>query len=162
MKADMSEKQFTLNVREFARQIWLAGLGAFAKTQEEGNRLFDTLVQEGEAVDARLKQNADAKVTQLKEGIGAVEGTVGALQGRAVETWSKLEQVFQTRVARALHRLGVPTRDDIQQLFAQIDMLSHNVQELARMTEAETKTRKPRATKPAETSVETHLSDSLV
>ncbi|MCC7221695.1 MAG: phasin family protein, partial [Candidatus Contendobacter sp.] len=36
MKAERFENQLTNNARDFARQIWLAGLGAFARTQEEG------------------------------------------------------------------------------------------------------------------------------
>ncbi|HAS52088.1 MAG TPA: hypothetical protein DCS21_10250, partial [Gammaproteobacteria bacterium] len=36
------------NIRESASRIWLAGLGAVAKTQEEGEKLFQSLVEEGE------------------------------------------------------------------------------------------------------------------
>ena len=29
-------------------QIWLAGLGAFSRAQQEGTKLFETLVKQGE------------------------------------------------------------------------------------------------------------------
>ena len=34
-------------IKDSAQQIWLAGLGAFSKAQEEGGKVFDTLVKEG-------------------------------------------------------------------------------------------------------------------
>ncbi len=47
------------NIRESANRIWLAGLGAFAKTQEESEKLFQALVKEGEGVEKRAKQAAE-------------------------------------------------------------------------------------------------------
>jgi len=35
------------SVKESAQQIWLAGMGAFAKAQAEGRQVFDALVKEG-------------------------------------------------------------------------------------------------------------------
>lgn len=150
MKSDLFEKPLTGEVRDFARQIWLAGLGAFARTQEEGGKVFDALVQEGQAVDAQMKKTASEKTEQMKESIETVRDKVGEIRGKAVGGWSKLEEVFQTRVARALGRLGVPNQNDIQQLFQQVDLLTRNIQELSQATEAETETRKARSAKTAE------------
>ena len=136
MKAYLLENQLTYNVRDFARQIWLAGLGAFARAQDEGGKFFETLVQEGQAVDVRMRETADEK-TESSE-VGIVKGTVEEMREKATGAWNKLEKVFQARVARALSRLGVPSRDDIQQL-------SQNVQELAQASEAEARARKVRA-----------------
>jgi len=35
------------SVKESAQQIWLAGMGAFAKAQAEGKQVFEALVKEG-------------------------------------------------------------------------------------------------------------------
>lgn len=148
MKADVFEKRLTNNVRDFARQIWLAGLGAFARTQEQGGKFFETLVQEGQAVDVRMKKVAEEKTDQMKGELEAAQDKAGEIRDKATGAWNKLEDVFQTRVARALHRLGVPTRDDIQHLFEQVDRLGQNVRELTRTVEA--KARKGRAVKAAE------------
>ena len=145
MKAYLLDNPLTHNVRDFARQIWLAGLGAFARAQDEGSKFFETLVEEGQAVDARMKRTAGEKIEPLKSGAETMKGKVEEIRERATGAWNKLEEVFQARVARALHRLGVPTRDDIQQLFQQVDLLSQNIQELTQMAEAETKTKKVRA-----------------
>lgn len=150
MKADVFEKRLTNNVRDFARQIWLAGLGAFARTQEQGGKFFETLVQEGQAVDVRMKKVAEEKTDQMKGELEAAQDKAGEIRDKATGAWNKLEDVFQTRVARALHRLGVPTRDDIQHLFEQVDRLGQNVRELTRTVEAEAKARKGRAVKAAE------------
>ena len=45
--AKKSSPQLSSAVKDSAQQIWLAGLGAFAKAQEEGSKVFDALVKEG-------------------------------------------------------------------------------------------------------------------
>jgi poly(hydroxyalkanoate) granule-associated protein len=103
--------QLANKVRESAQQIWDAGLGAFAKAQEEGNKVFETLVCEGEALQEKTRK----KVAGLR---------VAEMASKATGTWDKLEQVFEARVARALGRLGVPTRKEIDALAKRIDRLS--------------------------------------
>ena len=152
MKAYLLDNPLAHNVRDFARQIWLAGLGAFARTQDEGGKLFETLVQEGQAVDARMKKTADEKIEPPKSGVETMKGKVEEIREKATGAWNKLEEVFQARVARALRRLGVPTRDDIQQLFQQVDLLSQNIQELNQAAKAETKAKKVRALRSPEPS----------
>ena len=138
MKADLPEEnQPTRHVQDFARQIWLAGLGAFARAQDEGGRVFDTLVQEGQTVDARTKRAIQEKTTQFKEGIEATQDSAEAIRGKVAGSWSKLEEVFQTRTARALSQLGVPTQQDIQQLFQQVEQINRNIQELTGAAESE-------------------------
>jgi poly(hydroxyalkanoate) granule-associated protein len=115
-----TENQLAATIRDSAQQIWLAGLGAFVKAQEEGSKVFEALVKEGEAVQAKTRKAAEEKVVELT--------------GKATGTWDKLEQVFEDRVARALHSLGVPTKQDIQTLSKRVAELTEVVQKL---TEAE-------------------------
>jgi poly(hydroxyalkanoate) granule-associated protein len=161
MKVNVFENQLTHNVRDFARQIWLAGLGAFARTQEEGGKFFETLVQEGQAVDLRMRKTAENHTERMMDGVEAVKGKVEEFRDKATGTWNKLEEVFQGRVARALRRLGVPTRDDIQQLFQQVESLGQNIQELTREAEAETKVRKVRAARAADPGALAKIADPV-
>jgi poly(hydroxyalkanoate) granule-associated protein len=161
MKVNVFENQLTHNVRDFARQIWLAGLGAFARTQEEGGKFFETLVQEGQAVDLRMRKTAENHTERMMDGVDAVKGKVEEFRDKATGTWNKLEEVFQGRVARALRRLGVPTRDDIQQLFQQVESLGQNIQELTREAEAETKARKVRAARAADPGALAKIADPV-
>src|SRR5688572_14042792 len=51
--------QFASTVRESAQQIWLAGLGAFSKAQEEGGKVFQALVKEGVSLQRRTQETAE-------------------------------------------------------------------------------------------------------
>jgi len=108
-------------VVDSAQQIWLAGLGAFAKAQAEGGKLFDSLVKEGAAVDAKTRKFTQAKVDEAR---GNVESTLGQVRERSQETWDKLEKVFEDRVSRSLKRLGIPTHADLKRVEARIDALA--------------------------------------
>lgn len=110
------DSQLAHTVRESAQQIWLAGLGAFAKAQEGGTKVFEALVKEGETLQGRTRKVAEEKVTELA--------------GKASGTWDRLEQVFEDRVARALNRLGVPTKKDIEALSRRVEELTAVVQKL--------------------------------
>jgi poly(hydroxyalkanoate) granule-associated protein len=129
-------------VMDSAQQIWLAGLGAFAKAQAEGGKLFESLVKEGAALDAKTRKFTDAKVAEAR---GNVESTLGQVRERSQETWDKLEKVFEDRVSRALGRLGVPGRDEIRTLTTRVEELSREVRKL----NAGGGTAKTRATKAA-------------
>ncbi|MEL0028223.1 MAG: phasin family protein, partial [Perlucidibaca sp.] len=39
------------DLRKYTQQIWLAGLGAFSRAEEEGGKLFDNLVKIGEELE---------------------------------------------------------------------------------------------------------------
>ena len=111
------------NIRESANRIWLAGLGAFAKTQEESEKIFQSMVKEGEKVEKRAKETASARVEEVK-------GKVIEFRGKANEQFDRLEELFQERVAQVLHRLGVPTQDDIQELTKRVEALNESVMAL--------------------------------
>jgi len=125
--ASAGDNQLAATVRESAQQIWLAGLGAFGKTQEEGAKVFDALVKEGRNLETRTRKFAQTRM-------GSVTGQVGKAANkataRATATWDKLEQVFEDRVARALNKLGVPTNRDIQNLSKRVEELTASVRRL--------------------------------
>ena len=108
------ESGLVSTIRDSATKIWLAGLGAFSKGQEEGGKLFEALVREGEAVQNRASKSAQEAISDART--------------KATGTWDKLEQVFVERVQGALHSLDVPTKQDI-------DALSKRVQELTKVAD---------------------------
>ena len=127
----LSENQLAQTVRESAHQIWLAGLGAYSKAQEEGTKVFDALVKEGETIQKKTRKAADEKMA--------------VVAGKAAGTWDRLEQVFEDRVARALSSLGVPSKKDIDKLSKRVAELTAVVQQL---TEAQEGTAKKVVAKP--------------
>jgi len=121
--ADVSSK----SIMESAQQIWLAGLGAFAKAQEQGGQLFETLLKEGSSLEQKTRKLATGKVDDVRD---AVESGVTQVRERTQETWDRLEQVFENRVSRALAKLGVPARKDLDELLAKVDELNREVRRL--------------------------------
>ncbi len=116
LKSVGKDSQLSATIRESAQQIWLAGLGAFAKAQQEGSKVFDALIREGEAIQQKTRKVTEDKVTEMA--------------AKATGTWDKLEQVFENRVERSLHSLGVPTRDDVAALAKRVAELKAEVEKL--------------------------------
>lgn len=115
------------SIMDSAQQIWLAGLGAFAKAQEEGTRLFDTLVREGVSLEQKTRKLAMGKADEVR---GAVETGVSQVKERTQETWDKLEKVFEDRVSRSLGKLGVPGRKELNEIAARVEELSREIRKL--------------------------------
>jgi poly(hydroxyalkanoate) granule-associated protein len=122
------DKQLAIAVRTSAQQIWQAGLGAFAKAQEEGGRVFSKLVKEGTEFQKRTQNLAENKVSDVTGTVTKMADDVGK---QASGSWDKLEQVFEDRVARALNSIGVPTRVDVEALSKRIEQLSKAVMQLS-------------------------------
>ena len=125
--APKSSEGLPRSIMDSAQQIWLAGMGAFGRAQEEGTRLFETLVREGSTLESKTRRMATGKVDAVRD---AVENRVGAVKERAADTWDRLEKVFEDRVQRALTRLGVPGRDDLRELSARVDALNAELRNL--------------------------------
>ena len=122
---DASKAQFNESVRASAQQIWLAGLGAFAKAQAEGGKVFDTLVKEGTGMQRKTQAAAEERFGDTASRVGSMASEFGA---RAAGQWDKLENIFEERVAKALRKLGVPTVAELEELRARIDVLERNAE----------------------------------
>ena len=132
------------SIMESAQQIWLAGMGAFGRAQQEGTKLFETLVKEGMSLEKHTRKLATGKVGEVR---GVVEKNVDQVRERAADTWDRLEKVFEERVQRALNRLGVPSREDLQGLSKRVDQLNAELRKLGNGKPAAST--KPKAAKPA-------------
>ena len=58
---------FTDTMKESAQQIWLAGLGAFSKAQEEGGKAFETLVKNGIDLQRKTQETAEVKLKEASQ-----------------------------------------------------------------------------------------------
>jgi len=116
------------SIMESAQQIWLAGLGAFSKAQGQGTNVFDGLIKEGLNLEAKTRKLATGKVDEMR---GAVESGVSQVRERTQETWDRLEQVFEQRVSRALGKLGVPGRKELDELLKRVDELNREVRRIS-------------------------------
>jgi poly(hydroxyalkanoate) granule-associated protein len=124
-------KELSQAILNSSHQIWLAGLGAFARAQQEGMRVFETLVKQGESLEKTTRQAAAETAAAAR---GAAKAKAKEMQEMAGGTWDKLEQVFEERVARALSKLGVYTQNDVQRLADRVDELAARVDQLLKTT----------------------------
>ena len=108
-------------ITESAQQIWLAGMGAFNRAQSEGSKLFESLVRDGASLEQSARKFAGTRAEVVRD---VVEDRVGQARERAADTWDKLEKVFEDRVQRALVKLGVPGRDDLNALSGRVERLT--------------------------------------
>jgi poly(hydroxyalkanoate) granule-associated protein len=120
--------QLSGTIKDSASQIWLAGLGAFSKAQEEGGKVFDTLVKEGMSIQRKTQAAAEEKISEATSRMASMATD---LSSKASGQWNKMEGIFEERVSRALNTLGVPSAKDIDALIARIDELNRNVAKLS-------------------------------
>jgi len=139
---------FTDTVKDSAQQIWLAGLGAFAKAQQEGGKVFDALVKEGVAIQRKTQAAAEEKIAEATSKMSHMAGDISS---KAAGQWDKLENIFEERVAKALRKLGVPSAKDLDALIVRMDELNKNMEKLSGQAAARPAAAKKRSTprKPA-------------
>jgi len=117
-----SEISIAKSAAKSTRQIWLAGLGAFVKAQEEGNKAFVALVKEGERIQKKNRKVAEERIALVSTKVS--------------DGWGRLGQGFEDRVARTLSSLGVPSKKDIDKLSKRIAELTVMIQKLVMAEEA--------------------------
>jgi poly(hydroxyalkanoate) granule-associated protein len=114
----MSEatKNLQDELKDSAHRIWLAGLGALAAAGEEGTKMFDRLVDRGREYEARGKDEARKQYEEAKTS--------------AEDTWKNWGDKLDESVTKALHRMGVPSRDEIHNLTRRVEELNAKVEML--------------------------------
>jgi poly(hydroxyalkanoate) granule-associated protein len=133
------DKKLQDDLKDSAHKIWLAGLGALAAAEKEGAKVFNRLVERGREVESKgkvdFKEQVDNAKVQVDKAKAKVEG--------AVEDWTaKLDEA----VTSTLHRLGVPTREEIRTLTQRVEELNAKVEQL-----------KPRVTPAAAGTAKSHV-----
>ena len=106
-----------LDFRKYTQQIWLAGLGAFSRAEEEGNKLFDSLVKVGEELESKTTEIADQTVEKVSE----------KARESVTDTKDKVEKLIDHSVNHSLNRIGLVTVKDIQHLESLILQLHSKV-----------------------------------
>ena len=122
MPRPLNDHDLTTTARDSAHQIWLAGLGAYSMAETGRDRLFASLVTEGEALERRIRKAAEDRADQVKE--------------KVTDARSKLERVFEKRVEQTLEALAVPTQSDVDKLMQRVEELAASIQALWEAQEA--------------------------
>ncbi|MBS7690349.1 phasin family protein [Pseudomonas lalucatii] len=132
-KAEAEAKAGVLSdVKVYARKVWLAGLGAYAKAGQEGAEYFKELVKAGEGVEEQGKRLVGEQVEAANSQLDGVRNRVTSVKGKVDVQFDKIEKAFDNRVAGALKRIGIPTKQDIEELSAKLDELGALLEHVAR------------------------------
>lgn len=98
----------------------MAGLGAFSRAEEEGNKLFDTLVKVGEELESKTVEVTDQTVNKVTE----------KTKESVIDTKDKVEKLLDQSVNHSLNRIGLVTAKDLQHLENLILQLNSKVDTL--------------------------------
>jgi poly(hydroxyalkanoate) granule-associated protein len=118
-----------------AREVWLAGLGALASVEEEGNKVFNKLVEKGTDFEKRGKKQIDEVYQDISEKYRDVESKVKS-------KFSKAEDEIDENLQDLIHKMGVPTKDEINDLSKQVEKLVKKVDTLSKKVDSKEKTGK--------------------
>ncbi|MDM0028667.1 phasin family protein [Variovorax saccharolyticus] len=132
-------------IKDSAQQIWLAGLGAFAKMQQEGSKAFEALVKDGAGVQKKTQQAAEETLAQAQARMAGFASEFGT---KAAGGWGKLENIFEERVARALAKLGVPSAEEVESLHTRVAALESQLNRKDKVRKSSTAARKATGIKP--------------
>ena len=105
-KKSRHQRKSHLDFRKYTKQIWLAGLGAFSRAEEEGNKMFDSLVKVGEELESKTVELTDQTVHKVAE----------KTKESVTDTKDKVEKLLDQRVSSSLNKIGLATAKDIQHL----------------------------------------------
>jgi poly(hydroxyalkanoate) granule-associated protein len=140
-KKKQDKDSWVADIESYSRQIWLAGLGAYAKVGKEGVKLFESLIKDGEAAEKTAREEIDKQVESLKtkaskaskggkDTLGAAQSKVEKSKDKIAGRWNGLEEAFEKRLNSAVSRLGVPSRDEVKELDAKVDELTRLVEQM--------------------------------
>lgn len=118
-----NRRKAALDFRKYTQQIWLAGLGAFSRAEEEGSRLFDSLVKVGEELESKTTDLADSTVE-------AVEEVREKVTERVTDTRTRMERALDDRISQTVTRIGLASHREVSQLSDVIAQLTDRVTQL--------------------------------
>jgi poly(hydroxyalkanoate) granule-associated protein len=102
------------------RQVWLATLGTAGVVGNTVQSVFGALVEEG----AKLQKTERKRINRL------VDDLVDTANDRVKWVGHVVEDNVQATTKLALGRLGLPSRKDVSDLMARVDVLAAKVETL--------------------------------
>lgn len=124
-------------LRDSVEQIWLAGLGALALTEDEGSKFFKTLVKRGEGFERTTKAR-----------LGKAMSSARQVPGVAM---SRIEETIDDTMTGALNRIGVPTKREINGLARRVEGLAASIERRTAPARRRTRTKTTARRKTATT-----------
>ena len=113
-----------------------------AEAAQALNRKANVFVKEGQKIQSNVQAAAEAKAREVAKEVKAfaakseksfkknVKGTVNSTTANAKEGISKLEHVFESRVAKTLNTFGIPSSQNVRELQARMADLQKALNQL--------------------------------
>jgi poly(hydroxyalkanoate) granule-associated protein len=122
-------KEMQNDIMESAHKVWLAGLGAVAMAEEKGGEFFSNLLEKGQKLEGKSKQQVEK-----------AKGTVSGMKTVAESYWETFGRTIDDQMTAVIHRIGVPTKDEIEDLTKKVEDLTVAVDNLRTKGAAKPKT----------------------
>jgi len=129
---ETSSAKIAEKVRASAHQIWLAGLGAYAKAEEESVKVIESLIKEGEEVESRateVKTGTIAKTTEIRE---RANQSIEDVRAKINESLDKVEALLEKSIESVVNFLGMPSKSDVDTLIKKVETLNKSVKALSK------------------------------
>ena len=156
-KSTRKQADSDIGLGEIAEQLesaFMAGLGALSGAGKRGAETFDSLVNEGEKFRKKATSRTESLIDDVQDAIrdmadDAQSKATGLLdQVRDKSKLDKLQSAFDTRVADAMDRLNVPSKNDIDAINNKLNKIIRLLDEQGKPA-AKKKAARKRTTKKA-------------
>ena len=156
-KKESKAKQRVSEITEQLDNVFLAGLGAFANAQKMGSETFESLVKDGEKFRKEASKKTEKLIDDVQDSVREMrddaeeraEGLLDRVRDRS--KLNKLQSAFDKRVADAMDRMNVPSKNDIDKINKKLDKLLKSVAPKAKKPAAKKAPAKKTAAKKATT-----------
>jgi poly(hydroxyalkanoate) granule-associated protein len=103
---------------ENGHKVMLAGLGVVTLAQEELTELFNNLVERGTATEKKTRSMVNDQVENR--------------QKDAKKAAKRVEQEIEKQLENVLHRMNIPSKNDIEKLSRKVTTLNKKVNDLSK------------------------------
>ena len=119
MMAKKKAKELQNDIMDSAHKVWLAGLGAVSVAEQKGGEFFQELIDKGQKLESRSKKEMEK-----------AKGTMSGVKTVAESYWETFGRTLDDKMTSVIHRIGVPTKDEIETLTKKVEDLTASIDKL--------------------------------
>jgi len=117
--AKKKAKELQNDIMDSAHKVWLAGLGAVSVAEQKGGEFFQELIDKGQKLETRSKKEMEK-----------AKGTMSGVKTVAESYWETFGRTLDDKMTSVIHRIGVPTKDEIETLTKKVEDLTASIDKL--------------------------------
>lgn len=109
--------------KNLPKKIWLAGLGALARAEEEGESWLNDLMKEGEEFE-------QAKKEEIQQAVLEMGSKLKETKQHTKQRFENIEKTFETKISEALGHIGLASKDEVTVLKSRLQELEEKLTEI--------------------------------